>query len=45
MSINNAGGETCPKNLRLSLSTQPALGYAVDLLVQAGGTAVLSETP
>lgn len=27
------------------ISANPALGYAVDLLVQHGGTAVLSETP
>ena len=27
------------------ISANPALGYAVDLLVQQGGTAVLSETP
>ncbi len=27
------------------ISANPALGYAVDLLVQQGGTAILSETP
>ncbi len=27
------------------ISANPALGYAADLLVQAGGTAILSETP
>ncbi len=54
---NNIKRETCPASeLMLALqcggsdawsgiTANPALGYAVDLLVKNGGTAVLAETP
>lgn len=55
--VNSAKRETCPvSSLSLALqcggsdawsgiTANPALGYAADLLVKQGGTAILAETP